>query len=281
MLHKVEYIFITSTLGVSFVLIVLVRNIIYDSGKYYGVFLLVLLCILLLNIGQFLTIIYISKKNISEQNIALMKKQIEMQEDNLHNLEEKYEETARIRHDMKNYVSCALTMAEQTEHEILIEYLKKLSEEKIIPADSYVKTNRKVLNAVINTKSEIAKKHGFDIQCIVMDEIENISDLDAGILLANLLDNAIEACEKNKGVSVITLKIWSDAGYYCIELSNTVEENVLCINPRLTTSKNDKELHGIGLRSVHSIVNKYNGMINFYQKSNKFYVFVSLCRYNF
>lgn len=278
-LHKIEYVLTISTLVVSFVLIALVRNIIYDSGKYYDVFLLILLCIMILNIGQFLTIIYISKKNVNEQSVALMRKQLEMQEGNLHNLEEKYEETAKIRHDMKNYVSCALVMAEQTEHEALKEYLKKLSEEKMIPADSYVKTNRKVLNAVINTKSEIAKNHGFDIQCVVMDEMENISDLDVGILLANLLDNAIEACEKNKKNSVIMLKIWSDAGYYCIELSNTVESNVLSANPRLTTSKKDKLLHGIGLKSVRSIIEKYNGMINFYQKSNKFYVYVSLCRY--
>ncbi|MCM1227634.1 MAG: GHKL domain-containing protein [Clostridium sp.] len=280
MLRKIEYIFIMSTLIVSFIMIALVRNIIYDAGKYYNIFLLILLCVLLLNIGQFLTIIYISKKNITEQRIVLMKKQIEMQESNLHNLEEKYEETVKIRHDMKNYVSCALNMAEQTEHDALKEYLKQLSEEKMIPADSYVKTNRNVLNAVINTKSELAKKRGFDIHCIVTDEMENISDLDVGILLANLLDNAIEACEKNQKSSVIILKIWRDAGYYCIELSNSVESNVLLVNPRLTTSKNDKRLHGIGLKSVHSIVEKYNGMINFHQKSNKFYVYVSLCRYN-
>lgn len=279
MLHKIEYILITGTFLISFTLLFLIRNIIYDVKNYYGVFLVVLLCLLLLNIGQFFTIIYISKKNISEKNIAIMKKQLELQEDNLRELEEKYDETAKIRHDIKNHISCALTMAEQTEHETLIEYLRDLSEEKTVLVDNYVKTNRKVLNAVINTKYKIAKIKGIDIQCVVMDELNNISNLDISVLLSNLLDNAIEACEKNKRSSEIKLKMWSDAGYYCIELSNTVESDVLVDNPHLLTSKKDKQLHGIGLRSVHAIVDKYNGMINFYQRSNKFYVYVSLNRY--
>ena len=72
------------------------------------------------------------------------------------------------------------------------------------------------------------------------------------------------------------LKIWSDAGYYCIEISNTVEIDVLDENPNLFTSKSNKELHGVGLKSVRDIVDKYNGMINFKQKANTFYVYVSL-----
>lgn len=279
MLHKIEYILITGTFLISFTLLFLIRNIIYDVKNYYGVFLVVLLCLLLLNIGQFFTIIYVSKKNISEKNVALMKKQLELQEDNLLYLEEKYDETAKIRHDIKNHISCALTMAEQTEHETLIEYLRDLSEEKIVLVDNYVKTNRKVLNAVINTKYKTAKTKGIDIQCIVMDELNNINNLDISVLLSNLLDNAIEACEKNQKTSEINLKIWSDAGYYCIELNNTVESDILVDNPYLLTSKEDKQFHGIGLRSVRAIVDKYNGMINFYQKSNKFYVYVSLNRY--
>lgn len=279
MLHKMEYSLITGTLLLSFALLALIRNIIYDAKNYYEIFLVVLLCILLLNIGQFLTIIYISKKNISEKSIAVMKKQLELQEDNLHDLEEKYDETAKLRHDIKNYISCALTMAEQTENEALIEYLRDLAEEKLIPADNYVKTNRKVLNAVINTKYKTAKIKGIDIQCVVMDEMKNVNNLDVSILLSNLLDNAIEACEKNKCQSEIMLKIWIDAGYYCIELSNSVENEVLLNNPDLLTSKEDKQLHGMGLRSVRSIVDKYNGMINFYQKYNKFYVYVSLDRH--
>ena len=139
-----------------------------------------------------------------------------------------------------------------------------------------MKTQRKILGAVINSKIGMAEHKGFDMQCVILNEMDSIKDIDVGILLSNLLDNAMEACDKNSGNSEIMLKIWSDAGYYCIEISNTVEIDVLDENPNLFTSKNNKELHGVGLKSVKDIVDKYNGMINFKQKANTFYVYISL-----
>ncbi len=276
MLHRIELFMISSTLSVSCLLISIVRNIIYNTKEHYNAFFIILLCVLLLNIGQYYTMIYISRKNLKEKSISLMQKQIEMQEDSIRNLEVKYDETAKIRHDIKSHISCALKLAEQGDNKELINFLSELSEDKINKIVSYVKTERKILGAVINSKLGIAERKGFDMQCVILNEMNNIKDIDAGILLANLLDNAIEACEKNDGHSEIMLKMWSDAGYYCIEISNTVEIDVLAENPNLFTRKRNKELHGVGIKSVKDIVEKYNGMINFKQKANTFYVYVSL-----
>lgn len=71
MLHSMEYVMMSATLIVSGVLASLVRNIIYDTKSHYGTFLIVILCVLLLNIGQYYTMIYISKK-ISVKRICLL-----------------------------------------------------------------------------------------------------------------------------------------------------------------------------------------------------------------
>lgn len=280
MLSKIEYILIISTFFISFILMYLLRNIIVGLENYYGTFLIALLCVLLLNIGNSFMIFYISKKNIKERNTYLLQKQLELQEENLHNLEQKYSETSQLRHDMKNHISCAIALAEQTDNSSLINYLKELSDEKLSTVDNYVNVGRNVINAIINTKFELAKKSNIDIRCIIVDEMRNVSDTDIGILLGNLLDNAIEACMKNTGSSDILLKIWSDAGYYCIELSNTVEKDILLENPKLKTSKKDTRTHGLGLKSVSSVVKKYNGIINFEQKADRFYVYISLSKIN-
>lgn len=276
MFHRFELLMISSTLIISGILISIIRNIIYNTKEYYNAFLVILLCLLFLNILQYYILIYISQKNIKEKNMSLMQKQIEMQEDSIRSLEVKYDETTKIRHDIKNFIFCALKLAEQGDNEELINYLNELSESKINNIVSYVKTKRKILGAVINSKLGTAERKGYNMQCVILNEMNSIKDVDAGILLANLLDNAIEACDKNNGHSEIKLKIWSDAGYYCIEISNTVETDVLTENPDLITSKSNKELHGVGLRSVKEIVEKYNGMMNFQQKSNVFYVYISL-----
>lgn len=64
----------------------------------------------------------------------------------------------------------------------------------------------------------------------------------------------------------------------CLEIVNTVDYNVLEVNPQMKTRKKDNDIHGIGLKSVKDIVERYDGMLNFNQESNRFYVYVSLKR---
>lgn len=277
MLHRIELLMIFSTLIISIILISLVRNIIYKFNDFYNEFLIILFCLILLNIIQYYIIIYISKKNIDEKNMALMHTQIEMQENNIHNLEKQYNEITKIRHDMKNYLSCALNLAKKSDdNKELIEYLKNLSKNKIDSVVDYVQINRRILSIIINSKIGVAKSKNINVRCVIMSELKNISDIDIGILIANLLDNAIEACEKNKNKSEIVIKIWESGSYYCIKIVNTVETDILINNPNLVTSKKNKKIHGIGISSVRDIVHKYNGIMNFEQKSDKFYVYISL-----
>lgn len=277
-LSKLELSLILVTLLLSGVQIALIRNIIYETKDYYNIFLIILLCSVIMNIVIYYMILYIGKKNVDEKNYSLMQKQLELQGDSLKNLERKYYETAKIRHDFKNYISCALDMAKKGSNTELAKFLEEISEEKINDITSYVATKRGVIGAVLNSKLSKAKNIGADMQCYILSELEDISDMDIGIILANLTDNALEACEKNKGRSEILLKTWTEAGYYFIEITNTVETDVLSENPELKTSKKNSELHGVGLRSVRDIVEKYDGMIGFDQKGNVFRAFISLAK---
>lgn len=275
-LHKREVILMIITIMLSGVEISLIRTIISTQKQYYNVFLIILLCVISLNVILYYTMIYIGKKNTDEKNYSLMRMQLELQSENIQALEQKYDETAKIRHDIKNYLSVALNMAEQKKYQDLVQYLETLSEEKINAITSYINIKRNVLGAVLNSKLSKAESLNINIQCCILSEFEAISDMDIGILFANLLDNAIEACEKNKISSEIIVKTWIEAGYYFLEISNTVETDILSSNPDLKTNKNLSELHGVGLRSVRDIVKKYDGMINFGQKGNVFKVYVSL-----
>jgi len=72
MLHRVELFMISSTLSVSCILISIVRNIIYNTKEHYNAFFIILLCVLLLNIGQYYTMIYISMKNLKERKTVFV-----------------------------------------------------------------------------------------------------------------------------------------------------------------------------------------------------------------
>ncbi len=55
-----------------------------------------------------------------------------------------------------------------------------------------------------------------------------------------------------------------------ILVSNSIETSVLTDNENLETSKKDKELHGIGIKTIKEIVKKYDGMIQFYEEEKEF-----------
>ena len=73
-------------------------------------------------------------------------------------------------------------------------------------------------------------------------------------MLGNLLDNSIEASEKEDN-PFIEVRIKTIKNTLIIAISNKCSS----ISTSFETSKPDKMFHGIGLRSVKKIVNKYNG----------------------
>ena len=86
---------------------------------------------------------------------------------------------------------------------------------------------------------------------------------DINVILGNLLENAIEAAGKteNKYLSVhIKLK----RGILKVKIENSFESCILCEEQNrketiLKTTKPFTEQHGIGLKNVKKIVEKYNG----------------------
>lgn len=135
MLKKAEVIMIVSTMIISGILLSIVRNLIYKSTENYELFLIIVLCILLLNILQYFIIVYISQKNKSEKNISLMEMQIEMQKNNISDLEKNYAETVKLRHDFNNYISCAIELAGKNNDNEVVKYLSEFTDKRIKPAN--------------------------------------------------------------------------------------------------------------------------------------------------
>ena len=84
---------------------------------------------------------------------------------------------------------------------------------------------------------------------------------DLCVIIGNILDNAIEASEKLPSKEAyIDLNIQHKKELLSISIKNKYKGKLTKNNRQFfATSKSDKELHGIGLRSVKRIVDKYNG----------------------
>lgn len=87
--------------------------------------------------------------------------------------------------------------------------------------------------------------------------------IDYFIMIGNIFDNAIENCKPNPNKKIIINRGIKDSFYY-FKISNSIDKEVIKINPFLATTKSDIRHHGIGINNVKQIVYKYNGSIDFY-----------------
>ncbi len=192
-------------------------------------------------------------------------------------LERSQETVRRMRHDMKNHLSVVGTLLRDEQYEKAEEYLHGLDREFAVQTKTYCPDP--VVNAVLNAKMQKAQKEG--ISCEYQVELQDglaVDDIDLCSLFANTLDNAIEACMKipDEKKRRITLKARSKNGNFSYEIVNSKENQVMERNGELRTDKEDKASHGIGLKNVRQIVQKYAGEIRIDYTEDSFAVVVFL-----
>ena len=107
---------------------------------------------------------------------------------------------------------------------------------------------------------------------IPADGIENI---DLCTILANALDNAVEA-SKLVGNAVISVHAVQDSAVFMLTVSNPTLHPVEIKNNTVKTAKLDSMNHGLGIGSIRSAAKKYNGEVNLKYENGYFTVEVMM-----
>lgn len=205
-----------------------------------------------------------------EKEIQKLQKKYKKQKDSENEIKELHEKSRMLKHDMKNHSIVLLNYLEAGKIEEAKQYTSRLADD-LNNMYSYVYVGNALLSYIINQKCSKAKEEGIDIRA----EIENLpfsymDSFDFSVLLNNLLDNAIEASgkteEKKMKVSILRKK-----GFDTICIENSIKGSVLTNNPKLETIKSE-EGHGFGMKQIRRIVNKYDGMLDIYEKEGQFVV---------
>ena len=123
--------------------------------------------------------------------------------------------------------------------------------------------------------AEYKKEKGLEIKA----EIENLpftymDSVDFSALLNNILDNAIRGAVASKERK-IEVQIYQQNGMDIVTVKNSIDESVLDKNPTLVSTKKEAG-HGYGMKQIKGIVEKYDGMMDVYEKKQMFVVSVML-----
>lgn len=191
--------------------------------------------------------------------MQLSRERAQNQMDMYHNMQKSYERQRRLLHDYSNQLQCIQEMLGRGETEETLKYLSGLTGNLKKSVD-YVNTNHMAVNVVLNRKYQDALEKGITMTMSVNDLSElTISEEEIVTLLVNLLDNAIEACEKLSDRKVIQFKMVLEAEELVLSVRNPVKEPVRIKDNRIVTSKRDKVRHGIGLLNVDSVIRQHEG----------------------
>lgn len=219
----------------------------FSSIAYVTVFILV-----------YKNIITVAKNSDLQGMNKLLEEQMKQTTSYYNELVEKEKNTRKFRHDIKNLLLGLYTLISENKNDEAISYINELQDilEKGRPLYN---SGNFMADAILTEKSKIAEKINTKIVMNGQIPADKIKDVDMVIVLANLLDNAIEACEKMAGEKTINVNTVAKKNIWVINVSNPSRSVNVGRANEITTTKRDPSLHGFGLKNVERVANKYEG----------------------
>ena len=278
-LKKEEYIIII-IYYIIFLMVVLLsiamsRNVDF-SLIWQKTFLILDMLMFIANIIVLKMIFHINQQNHYEMENALLYMQITQQEKRIREEEKNYREVQLLRHDLKRYLVTYRQLLQEGKYEVIEADIDKILGKRL-NTNHCVYTENTILNAVICEKMEQCSIKNIKIE-VQVNADKDMDSIEYGVVLSNLLDNAIEAEEQEKEENrYICLNIGVEQNMIHLVVSNYISESVLQNNALLETSKKNKQLHGIGLRGVKEFVNNKEGEIEIFKENHMFVVHICVC----
>lgn len=176
------------------------------------------------------------------------------------------EEMRRISHDYKNQLT---QISQMNDVEEIYRYIEPVLQEVGTVTKIGISQNP-TLDLIISKYTMICNNKNLSFGVNVKgSNLSYIQDYELTSLMCNLLDNALEAAEQSAH-KTIDLRIVAKNMQDIIILGNSCDTPPQQKAGKLLTSKSDKQLHGIGSKSIMRVVKKYNGIYDWeYDPENK------------
>lgn len=191
-----------------------------------------------------------------------------LEEQHYQELQNRQEQIARIRHDLKNQMITTLHLIE-TDNRELAEILLEQLRAELVKTENKTYCENPIVNAVLSEKAMLCENAGirFDSQLALPKQLA-IQPVHLCSLFSNLLDNAMHAAEKcPKEERAIIVKAALHGDYLNVKVENPVAD----------FNKNEiRERKGYGQEIIRDIAKQYRGEFQTEQKQNRYIAVVTL-----
>lgn len=215
------------------------------------------------------------KNFVEQQQLKIMKQRLE-------DVENFYGNIRKVRHEMKNHMTNIKGLVASQQYKEVEGYIHKL-DDSIQELEYKYATGNVVTDVIINDTWRQAEKLGISFE-VDFSFMGNISVYDMAIVLNNLLSNAIDACEKvepEKRFIHLTLK--RKKRFLLLEVENSFQGSLKWeVGAALPATTKQKDLpddlmeHGIGLKNVRDVAERYFGDLDIKVEKDIFKITVML-----
>ena len=214
------------------------------------------------DIGIVILIDWLEQNDLMRQQALATSERLAAQEQSVEALSAAYAAQRKMTHDFRHHLTALSGLLSQEAAPAAAQYVEELQREQTERILA-VNTHHAAIDAVLNQKALYAQKRGIDMQFEVNDlSALKIREIDCTVVLANLLDNAVEACAKLEQP-----ERWIEVKALLEHTGGTEDETlfisvvnasppVKIVNDRIDTTKENPSLHGFGLPNVKEILSQ-------------------------
>ena len=197
----------------------------------------------------------------------------------IHEAEQFYTRIRGLKHEMRGHLTNIKGLAQSGEYASLEDYISKM-DESMSGFALTLQTGNPVADVIVNDIRRQSLDLGIRFQVEFHYPDPRAYDaFDVGIILQNLLQNAVEACEKvGEDERFIVLTGTRKGRFFLIEVKNSFADEVVFGQDGLpvTTKQEDASMHGIGLANVRREAEKYMGELELKAVQQEFFATVLL-----
>lgn len=211
-----------------------------------------------------------------EQTQASLNLQVAQAVREIESLRESQKKTSTYRHDLHHHMQYLSACIQEGKYDQAQVYIQEIC--------AGIETSKVTLfcenestNLILSSFVRKAGNYGIPLNIkAAIPQIISISESDLCVLLSNALENALHACQrlKEKGAhGMIDLLAYEKSGKLFVQIINSCIGDVVFSRGIPVT---DAPGHGIGVRSICAIVEKYGGLCTFSVKDDQFILRISL-----
>ena len=207
---------------------------------------------------------------------SMLNLQVEQSVREIELLRQSQQQASAYRHDLRHHMQFLSGCIENGKTEQAQKYIEEIYAD--IEAHKVVLfCENETVNLIFSAFAERAKKQkiSMEIKASLSKKLF-VVESDLCVLLSNALENALHACQEFKDknrAAVIEVTAYEKNGRTCIQIVNSCKGNI-GVEHGLPVTKEPG--HGLGVRSICTVVEKYQGICDFSVKNDKFILRVSL-----